>query len=166
MDKCKIMSDHDVALFVYGEGGHRAQMNRLMTRISNRINKKIVTLSDYPQKENWSSEHYITREFRNKYSTFMSVLNFNQLHQIIVCLKLTRKYKIKVMVSTGPGVVLIPAIILKFFRGVQIIHLETWSRFETKSFTGKIMYYIADDFYVQHESLLQQYPNAKYAGVL
>ena len=160
------MRKEGCALFIYGEGGHRAQMNRLMKRIGEDIKKTKITLSDYKIKENWSDKHYITREFRNKYSSFISVLRFNQLHQIKVCMQIHKAHRIKVVVSTGPGVALIPAFYFKYIAGAKIIHLETWSRFETKSFTGTIMSSIADEFYVQHKTLLNQYKKAKFSGVL
>ncbi|HBM2575075.1 TPA: hypothetical protein LUX82_001045 [Enterobacter hormaechei subsp. xiangfangensis] len=166
MEKQFNMNIEDSALFIYGEGGHRAQMNRLMKRIGGEINKNKISLSDYKIKEEWSDKHYVTREFRNKYSTFTSVLRFNQLHQIKVCLQIHKTHRIKVVVSTGPDVALIPAFYFKYIVGAKIIHLETWSRFETKSFTGRIMSLIADEFYVQHKTLLKQYKKAKFSGVL
>lgn len=37
MEKQFNMNIEDSALFIYGEGGHRAQMNRLMKRIGGEI---------------------------------------------------------------------------------------------------------------------------------
>ncbi|TWX63301.1 hypothetical protein ESZ39_17055 [Colwellia sp. C1TZA3] len=69
------------------------------------------------------------------------------------------------MVSTGTGMVIIPALILRLINK-KVIHIEDWSRFDSGSYTGKVMYYIADKFYVQNKSLLQKYPKAIYSGRL
>lgn len=52
MEKQFNMNIEDSALFIYGEGGHRAQMNRLMKRIGGEINKNKISLSDYKLRKN------------------------------------------------------------------------------------------------------------------
>ncbi|MDD2698435.1 MAG: hypothetical protein PHF17_06500 [Arcobacteraceae bacterium] len=71
---------------------------------------------------------------------------------------LHKKYDVKAVVSTGPGIV---SLFFKIF-GKKIVFVETWSRFETKSMTGKI----ADKFYIQNKSLQKHYPKAIYGGLL
>ena len=46
------------------------------------------------------------------------------------------------------------------------VFFVTWSRFETQSYAGKVMYRIADRFYIQNKSLLKFYPKAIYSGLL
>ncbi|WP_281544097.1 PssD/Cps14F family polysaccharide biosynthesis glycosyltransferase [Grimontia sp. SpTr1] len=69
------------------------------------------------------------------------------------------------VISTGPGISILPSILVRL-RGGKVIHVETWSRFSSQSLTGKYMKYIATDFYVQNESLLNVYPKAKFSGRL
>ncbi|WP_318422582.1 PssD/Cps14F family polysaccharide biosynthesis glycosyltransferase [Photobacterium leiognathi] len=153
-------------LFTYGEGGHSAQMNRLVTKLKcNLENFEIISLSDLKKTPNWSSHHYVTGEARGKYTNFQLLTNLGPFKIFKSVFFINKKYNIKAMVSTGPGISVIAALFFKSI-GVKIIHVETWSRFTTRSLTGRIMYLLADRFYVQHESLLKVYPNAIYAGVL
>ena len=73
--------------------------------------------------------------------------------------------KDKVLISTGPGIAIIPAIAMRAKGGV-VIHVETWSRFTTKSATGRLMYLLAQHFLIQNTSLTRHYPTAIYAGRL
>jgi hypothetical protein len=78
---------------------------------------------------------------------------------------LMMKYNPKGFISTGPGVALLSGLLFKIFRK-KIVYIETWSRFYSKSMTGKYMYLLAGRFYVQNIELLQLYPNAIYSGLL
>jgi len=46
------------------------------------------------------------------------------------------------------------------------VHVETWSRFETRSWTGRVMYRIADRFYVQNREQKRHYPHSIFGGLL
>lgn len=159
-------SKNDAVLLVYGAGGHSAQMNSFANKIVNHIEgKSIISLSDVNVKPSWSIKHFETVEFRSKYS-FREFLFSNSFFKIMKSIFLIKKkYTVSVVVSTGPGIALIAAVFFKLL-GSKIIHIETWSRFETKSLTGSFMCFVADKFYVQHKSLLKYYPNAIYSGLL
>lgn len=161
-------SENCSILFSFGEGGHAAQMNRLAPEIILRLkDSNIISLSDVVVKPTWSCKHYTCAEFRSKYS-FLEFLTSNSAFQIISVLRsINRENKINAVVSTGPGLCVLAAIYFRFIRlNVKIIHVETWSRFKTKSMAGKVMYLLADRFYVQHKSLLSLYPKAIYSGLL
>ena len=70
------------------------------------------------------------------------------------------------ILTTGAGVVIPFCLIGKLF-GKKIVYIESFCRVEEPSFTGKIMYRIADSFFVQWETLLGRYgPKARYEGRL
>jgi len=152
-------------LFIFGEGGHCAQMKRLAAELSLE-NTEIVALVD---KENISAfftkKEYVTKSLRSKHNntplSYLSNFNFN----LKLISRLLMKHKFSTVVSTGPGICLIPSLMFRLF-GKKVVFIETWSRFNTKSFTGKCMYYIATHFYVQNKSLLMLYPKAIYSGRL
>ncbi|MBQ4913422.1 polysaccharide biosynthesis protein [Maribacter sp. MMG018] len=73
------------------------------------------------------------------------------------------KIKPSVIVTTGSGAVLPMCLIGKLF-GSKIIFIETFSRIESKTKTGKLAYYFADLFIVQWKELLSIYPKAVYIG--
>jgi UDP-N-acetylglucosamine:LPS N-acetylglucosamine transferase len=157
-------------LLIYGEGGHKAQMTRLYRLLKDGfINNEIKTLG-ICENDNSIKEidiNFSLSPLRDKYSYLKTLylipkflfLNLKYFYQI------QKDYDIKVVISTGPGISLILSILFKIC-GKRIIFLETWSRFEGKTMTGKIMYKFADKFYIQNKSLQKLYPNAIYGGLL
>ena len=63
------------------------------------------------------------------------------------------RYKPSAIISTGPGLVVLPALLIRLTGGV-VIHIETWSRFETASLTGRVMYHLSSVFMSKTESYL------------
>lgn len=153
-------------MFVYGEGGHEAQMNRFAPNLLNKLdNYYAITLSDSKKKPLWADEHFITQEFRNKYAWVNVLKNLGPLNIFLKTFLIIRRTNCRAIVTTGPGIAISAAIAAKLLN-VKIIHIETWSRFTTRSFSGRIMYHLASKFYVQNESLLQLYPKAIFSGRL
>jgi beta-1,4-N-acetylglucosaminyltransferase len=66
------------------------------------------------------------------------------------------KERPKVVITTGAGIVIPICFIAKLF-GARIIFIETMSRIESPSMTGRIVYPIADVFIVQWKRLLKFY---------
>lgn len=77
-----------------------------------------------------------------------------------------RKEKPDVILSTGAGPVVPFAVIARLFFSVKIVFVETITRIDRPSMTGKIMYWLAHDFYYQWESLGKFFPRAKFGGLL
>jgi UDP-N-acetylglucosamine:LPS N-acetylglucosamine transferase len=69
------------------------------------------------------------------------------------------------VVSAGPGPA-VPVSILSKVAGITVIYVETGSRVFSLSSSGRILYRIADLFFVQWPELLRQCPEAIYAGRL
>lgn len=155
-------------LTCYGRGGHESQMDRLMTNLYPHLSKNIevFSVSDAIKKPCWSDEHFFINELRSKYrrNPFLVLSNVATSLKCLCSIRL--RSDVKCVISTGPGISLIAAIFFKVFSGAKIIHLETWSRFYSYSFTGYLMYYISDEFYVQNCELISLYPKAKYSGRL
>lgn len=70
-----------------------------------------------------------------------------------------------IVLSTGAGIALASCYLGKLF-GAKIIFIENGARVTTPSKSGKLVYRIADVFYVQWKPLLKHYPEAIYAGRL
>jgi len=64
--------------------------------------------------------------------------------------------KPKILVSTGSEIA-IPSIFLAKIFGIHTIFIESWCRVDTKSGTGKIVYYFSDLFLVQWPQLKEVY---------
>ncbi|MCF6245463.1 MAG: hypothetical protein L3J43_10575 [Sulfurovum sp.] len=159
-----------VTLLIYGEGGHKSEMKRLLTSIENNCNSnKYISIYENGAflNEDTIQKNYEFPTMRDKYSKIKTILNIiTGLFKIISLLfHIKRKYDVKIILSTGPGLTILPAYFFKIFQ-VKLIYIETDCRFTTKSFTGKLLYPISDKFYVPNQSLLKLYPKSEYCGRL
>jgi len=70
------------------------------------------------------------------------------------------------IVSTGAEIALPAVFVAKLFR-IKSLYVECGAQVVHPSFTGRIMYWLADEFYVQWPELLKVYGRrARYAGSL
>lgn len=153
-------------LLTYGVGGHSAQMNRFVPKILPFLEgAQLISISDNKSIPDWSFCHYVTGEVRGKNHHKEILSNIGPFTVIKSLIKVSREHKISAVISTGPGVSLLASIFFKL-KGAKVVHIETWSRFTTKSLTGSLMYYIADKFYIQNRELIKIYPKAIYSGLL
>jgi len=158
----------EVVLLVYGKGGHAAQMQRLLVDGPNEFkNKQFIALTDVKKPNPLFLKQFYCVEARDKFSyiknVFVFVLYFfwafAQMIQILV------KYKVVGMISTGPGIAVVPALFCRLFF-INVTYFESWSRIYTPSLAGKIMYYIANTFFIQHQSMQKFYPQGIFSGRL
>jgi len=165
------MSKNKAIVMCFGRGGHQEQARRLLARLKEEpefAQLSIITCSDGPKpKSVLSDEHYSIGETRDKHSLFKSVANI--FPHIFLTLQfifnVSSRNRVKTFISTGPGLSILPSLIFKVL-GVKIVFIESWSKFNTKSLSGKCLYLFADEFIVQNRKLLLIYPNAKYGGRL
>lgn len=158
-----------VVLFIYGAGGHRTEMQRLMSVLKKRSQSDgfdYVTLGDGVL-GNDAIAHYPAKDVRDKHSRIRSMKLFisSTLQLYKQVREIHETFDVSGIISTGPGVAILPFFVFKQ-SGVKTVFLETFCRFETKSITGRIMYRIADRFLVQNIELLRLYPKAEYCGRL
>lgn len=151
-------------IIVAGEGGHLTQAKRLLMSLE--LDEDVLHITDNCHAVlNNVTDSVIIEPLRGKYgvnvlSSFTSIFsNFITIYSVF------KKNLVSRVVSTGPGISISVAIIAKLFK-TEVIHIETWSRFKSKSITGRVMYFLADIFIVQHKSLIALYPKAKYGGLL
>ncbi len=160
-------------LLVCGNGGHAEQMSRLIDQIGDNLNIKFLSIVEEGTKLKNTNKifdktiHVVPLRPKAYHNIFITIgRSFFSIFQCFaVTIYLIVKYKYRLMISTGPGIAIPIAIMCKLFR-CRIIHIETWSRFYSKSWTGKYMYKLATDFWVQNKELLLIYPKAKFVGRL
>jgi UDP-N-acetylglucosamine:LPS N-acetylglucosamine transferase len=80
--------------------------------------------------------------------------------------QILHREKPNVILSTGAGPVVPFAIMGKILFGTRVIFVETFTRVERPSLSGKIMYWLADDFFYQTKQLGKFFPKGKYGGGL
>jgi len=71
-----------------------------------------------------------------------------------------------VILSTGAGPVVPFAIVGRLLFGARTIFVETITRIQKPSMTGRIMYWLAHDFFYQWQPLRPFLPKARYGGPL
>ena len=67
------------------------------------------------------------------------------------------------VICTGVLAMIPMCLLCKLF-GRKVIYIESFAKVTTPTETGKLMYKLADRFYVQWESMLEVFPNAIYLG--
>ena len=77
----------------------------------------------------------------------------------IKTLEIFFKEKPDVVISTGALATIPMCIIAKVFRK-KIIFIESFAKINSPTLTGKLVYKLADQFYVQWEEMKKFYPNA------
>jgi len=81
--------------------------------------------------------------------------------------KILKDEKPRVLITTGAGVAVPICFLGKFIFKSKLIFIESFSRIKKPSLTGKILYPIADLFFVQWKYLLKKYGDkAIYKGSL
>ncbi len=69
-----------------------------------------------------------------------------------------------IIVSTGASIAVSSAIVAQLL-GIKFIFIESLTRSQNLSLSGKLVYYLSDEFYVQWPDLCERYPRAKFKGV-
>jgi len=79
--------------------------------------------------------------------------------------KVLRQVQPQAVLGAGPAIS-VPVSLVGKALGAKVIHVESASRVRRLSLTGRILYPVADLFFVQWEGLRERYPRAIYAGRL
>jgi beta-1,4-N-acetylglucosaminyltransferase len=139
---------------VYGSGGHQEQAKRLHAHFEGYVND-FLFIHDVAAKPIVSNKGITIPEFRDKYNYFKTIKNISLLPFIVIkVIRTLRESNIDILVSPGPGCTILPALIARFM-DIRVVYIESWSRFYKLSITGKVMKYIATDFWVQNEELIE-----------
>ncbi len=156
-------------LLIYGEGGHRAQMKRLHGHLKPGLDRRGLAIVGICENgdalQGFSSLSQSGVRHKHSRLKSMATLPLSLLCSMVLVARLIARYRIICVISTGPGIAVVPSVLLKLI-GARVVFLESWSRFDTSSMTGKVMYRLADRFYIQNRSLEKHYPKAKYGGLL
>jgi len=154
-------------LVVLGEGGHTAETLRLLQLLGSECTYSyVVSRSDEISAEKIVLPGRIWRltRPRSKDDSLMQAA-WHLSVSIVEAAWLLLRCRPDAVVGCGPAVQVPPSIFGKML-GAKIIFIETASRISELSLTGKIMLRLADQFFVQWESLQQRYPRTIYAGRL
>ncbi|TPN87887.1 PssD/Cps14F family polysaccharide biosynthesis glycosyltransferase [Aquimarina algicola] len=148
-------------LFISSLGGHLEQLLSLQ-KVINNYDSYIVT-------ERNSSTEKLQKNYKNiNYLPYISRKNIilfliNYLKCTLLSIVFFLRIKPNIIVTTGAGCVIPMCLLAKVF-GKKVIFIETFSRIDSKTLTGKVCYYFADVFIVQWEDLKKIYPKSIFFG--
>ena len=80
--------------------------------------------------------------------------------------RILRRERPTVILSTGAGPVVPFAIVGRIFFRTRVIFIETITRIHRPSLTGRLMYWLAHEFFYQWPALGRYFPKGKYGGPL
>jgi len=147
-------------LFCSSAGGHYTELLQLESLIK-RYEGIVVTEKTKISIETHLPTKYLPYSSRNEGFKYL----FKYFYVCLLSIIYFIQYRPKVIISTGVHST-IPLCILGWLFRRRVIYIETVAVVNAPTITGKVMYKIASDFYVQWEELLEVYPNAIYGGVL
>ncbi len=91
---------------------------------------------------------------------------FRMLAASLRLLWILMKERPQLLISTGAEIA-IPAFYLARLLGIRTIFIEVWTRVSRPTGTGRLVYPVADRFYVQWPDMLASYgPKARFEGSL
>lgn len=155
-------------LLLYGSGGHNEEARRLLDSINPYLPEySFISLCDDDVKYILTEKFYKIPTVTDKYSYFKVALKipYTLYRAVLIFKKIQKNHNIKYAITTGPGISVILAPILKFYK-IPIIYIENGCRFYSKSLSGRIMYYLSTHFFIQNTELLTLYPKAVFKGRL
>lgn len=143
-------------MLVCTSGGHFSTMRRLESFWSNHERvwvtdwKKDTTLLEGEEKVHWLP-----------YQAPRDIWAF--LRNLPLVFKLVHFEQPDIVVSTGASIAVGFAFAAKLFRK-RFVYVESISRSEELSLSGKLVYKLSDEFYVQWPNLCSKYPKAIFKG--
>jgi beta-1,4-N-acetylglucosaminyltransferase len=154
-------------LVVLGEGGHTTELLKLVDLLDDQHHYHYVV----SEEDNLSIAkirkpgpvHRLWRPRGKK--TRLPIALFRTVGVALQSLLVLLRVRPKAILSTGPAIA-VPISLLGRLLRIRIIFVETGSRVTSLSLTGRIMYNIADLFFVQWPQLKEKWPRARYEGRL
>ena len=141
--------------FISSSGGHLEQLQMLqpiMKTDSFIITEKIDSID---VKDN---NYYLQQINRREILVIIKII-LNAFKSLIIFVK----EKPDIVICTG-ALSTIPFCIISKIFNAKLIYIESYAKVETGSLTGKLMYRIADKFYVQWREMLNVFPKAIFKG--
>ncbi|MCL1631171.1 O-antigen ligase family protein [Sporolactobacillus sp. CPB3-1] len=153
-------SKTDICL-ISSSGGHLEQLKRLLP-IVKEYSHTIITEKNTSTSNmnNFYEVNYLIQQDRKK-TLFILVYLINFLISAVFYLR----FRPKIIISTGAGVVIPFCLIGKLF-GSKIIFIESFAKVNSPTITGRIVYKFADQFYIQWTDLKKCYPKGIYRGTI
>ncbi|PIG90649.1 PssD/Cps14F family polysaccharide biosynthesis glycosyltransferase [Gloeocapsopsis sp. IPPAS B-1203] len=145
-------------LLVCNPGGHFSTMLGLKSFWSD-YQREWVTYAHYDTRKLGEKEtvHWVTMQEARMLGR--ASINF------VKALRILSQSKPDLLISTGASLA-VPFILASKFFGIKTVFIESISRTSSLSLTGRIVYNLVDEFYVQWPECVEIYPRAQYKGIV
>ncbi|WP_035789296.1 PssD/Cps14F family polysaccharide biosynthesis glycosyltransferase [Butyrivibrio sp. XBB1001] len=144
--------------FAASSGGHYEQL-MMLKPLMDMYDSFVITEKTSYDSSCKDEKTYYLRQVNRKEKLFPLILLLNAISS----LKIYYKEKPDIIVCTGVLAMIPMCMIMKLF-GKKIIYIESFAKVTSATETGRLMYKVADQFFVQWESMKDIFPNAKYVG--
>ena len=144
---------------ISSSGGHFEQL-LMLRKLSEDYDTFIVTEKTKYNKKDKKINYYVSQVNRKEI-----LFIFKMLLIAIKSFFIFIKERPDVIISTGV-LAAIPMLFIGHIFKKKVIYLESFAKISSPTMTGNLIYkkHIADQFYVQWESMKEFYPNAIYKG--
>lgn len=144
---------------ISSSGGHFEQL--LMLRKLSEKNKIFIVTEKTKYNVKDKKINYFILQVNRKEPTFIFKIIANFFKSTYIFLK----EKPDIIISTGV-LSTIPMLIIGHIFRKKVIYIESFAKINSPTMTGKLIYKmnLANQFYVQWESMLKFYPNAIFKG--
>lgn len=144
--------------FAASSGGHYEQLMMLKPLMDKYDSFVITEKTAYDPGDNGEKTYYL-KQVNRKEILFPVLLLINAFKSLEIYLK----ERPDAVICTGVLAMIPMCLIMKLF-GKEIIYIESFAKVTSATETGKVMYKLADRFFVQWESMKSIFPNATYVG--
>ena len=160
------MSDHRI-LFVLGEGGHSAELLKLVPELDGVGEAVFLATNADTMVDDWvpaGATVAKVRRPRGKDTGHLAAAR-DTLISLAQAAWAVRRLRPTVVVTSGPAIGFVVSV-AGWMSGARIIFVETISRVTGLSLTGRLMRPIADRYFVQWPGAQEDAPGSVYAGRL
>ncbi len=169
---------NNIVLFACNEGGHFSQMLGLYELFANYrsilVTDNTRATKNIQELENIENIEYamafserraeVSKQRKVKTSRVIYMLSYLKLFR--ECNRIWKRYRPKVIISTGSNIAF-PFAIISRVRGTKFVYIETRAKVYSKTTTGKLIGPIVDKVIVQWPEMLNVYKGkAQYYGTL
>lgn len=140
--------------FIASSGGHFEQIMMLKT-LMEKYDSFVVTEKTNYSVSNDSLPFYYLKQVNRHEFKFILYMILNTINTIAIF----AKENPDIIISTGALATIPMCLIAKLFRK-KVIFIESFAKIKSPTLTGKLIYKLADQFYVQWEDMKEFYPDA------
>ena len=144
--------------FAASSGGHYEQL-MMLKPLMEKYDSFVLTEKTRYTAEAAGKKTYHLKQVNRKEKIFL----IRMLQNSFLTLGIYLKERPNIVISTGVLAMIPMCLLVKMFGG-KLIYIESFAKVTSPTETGRLLYRLADQFYVQWEPMKKVYPKAIYLG--